>query len=355
MLIKRLKIIALNIIIALYLAFNTNLAYSQHETHIYTHQFYSFGTEISISIITTDKTLANNSFNDIESYFNTLNTELFPWTPGGLFQLNKDIFHQKKTITTPLITNLIKHGKQYNIQSQGLFEPAIGNLIKLWQFDNAANIHKSIPSTNKIDSILSTKPSITNISIDGLEITSSNHLVQLDFGGFAKGFAVDEAIKRLKAKGITNAIVNAGGDLKAAGSKFGSPWVIGINNPFGNGAMASVNVINNESVFTSGNYERFFIQDSKRYHHIIDPHTGSPAIKTASVTVIDKSGILADAAATAILVAGPERWYEIAKNMGIKYVMLVDNQGIIYMNPRMAKRINFKLEQTPSISISNEL
>ena len=84
--------------------------------------------------------------------------------------------------------------------------------------------------------------------------------------------------------------------------------------------MASVSVKNNESVFTSGDYERVYIYKGRRYHHILDPNTGYPTQDAQSVTVIDDNPGLADAAATAIFVAGSENWPLIAKKMGIKYV-----------------------------------
>jgi thiamine biosynthesis lipoprotein len=178
--------------------------------------------------------------------------------------------------------------------------------------------------------------------------------VQLDFGAVGKGYGVDLAIDRLKSMGISNAIVNAGGDLRAIGSRAGNPWRIAIRDPDGGGIFALLSVTGDESVFTSGNYERNFTWEGKLYSHIIDPRTGYPAQGTASVTVIHSNATTADAAATALFVAGPKNWHRIAKQMGIKYVLLIDEQGVAYMNPAMRDRI--KLQKTPKkIVISDPL
>ena len=106
--------------------------------------------------------------------------------------------------------------------------------------------------------------------------------------------------------------------------------------------LAAFQLADGETVYTSGNYERYREHDGISYSHIIDPRTGLPVRHVASVTVIDTVGARADAAATALSVAGPRDWYRIARQMGVKYVLLVDEQGQVYMNPAMADRIHFE-------------
>jgi len=105
-------------------------------------------------------------------------------------------------------------------------------------------------------------------------------------------------------------------------------------------------------VFTSGDYERYYMYKGKRYHHIIDPRTGYPAEGSQSVTVITKDSGLADAAATALFVAGPDHWYELAKKLGLKQVLLVDSEGKIHVSPQMLERTHFndKIETTLIVS-----
>ncbi|MDH5485597.1 MAG: FAD:protein FMN transferase, partial [Gammaproteobacteria bacterium] len=141
-------------------------------------------------------------------------------------------------------------------------------------------------------------------------------------------------------------IVNAGGDIKAIGRHGDRPWHIGIRHPRPeprqNGdVLAAININDNECIFTSGDYERFYDYQGKRYHHILDPRTGWPADQTMSVTVIHSDASLADAAATALFVAGPKDWQTIARKMHLRDVMLVDKQGQIYVTPEMAERLEW--------------
>ena len=189
---------------------------------------------------------------------------------------------------------------------------------------------------------------MNDILIEENQLSSSNPMVKLGFGGFAKGFAVDAAISALKQHGIHNAIVNIGGDLRAIGSHGKRPWIIGIRHPRQNGMIASVALHHDESMFTSGDYERFFQYEGKRYPHIIDPRTGQPANQATSVTVLHSSASLADAAATALFVAG-DHWPTIANSMGVEHVMLVRPDGKIEMTPMMTDRVQLISKQEPVI------
>lgn len=180
---------------------------------------------------------------------------------------------------------------------------------------------------------------MSDLHLDGIRMRSSNPTVKLDFGAFGKGYGIDLAVEHLKEMGIQNTILNAGGDLRAIGSRNGEPWRIAIRDPSGEGVLGVIETHGSESIFTSGDYERNFTWEGKRYHHIIDPRTGYPAVGTRSVTVIHDDATTADAAATALFIAGPSRWQEIARRMGVGYVLLVDTEGTLHMNPAMQARV----------------
>ena len=135
--------------------------------------------------------------------------------------------------------------------------------------------------------------------------------------------------------GIDNAIVNAGGDLRAMGTHGDRPWRVAVRKP-GGGMVGSVQVRGDEAIFTSGNYERFRQDQTQRYPHILDPATGWPASDIASVTIITDEGILADAAATALVVAGLDEWADVARALKLQQVAIVDEDGAVFMTVEMA-------------------
>ncbi len=316
---------------------------------------FTMGTLVEVTIIGEKEALAEQAFTAILDDFNYMHNTWHPWKYNALKRINNLLVTGAKFSLAPSILPLIKKSQVLSKQSQGLFNPAIGQLIKMWGFhqDNLDEIIEP-PEDEQIQAFLSDLPSMSDIEFSNLSMRGTNKNIQLDFGAFAKGVAVDTTIEHLKEFGIKNAIINAGGDLRAIGNNNGRPWRIGIRNPRAKGVFAAVEVSGDESVFTSGDYERYFESDGKRYHHIIDPRTGYPANKTRSVTVIHSEAGTADAAATALFIAGPEKWPEIAQAMGIKYVMLIARNGDVHMNPAMAKRIKFTIQQ-PAIKLSKPL
>ena len=133
------------------------------------------------------------------------------------------------------------------------------------------------------------------------------------------------------------------------------PWRIGIRHPRKNQLIASIETRGEESIFTSGDYERSFMYNGKRYHHILDPRTGYPAQGTQSVTVIHTDSGLADAAATALFIAGPEDWIKIAKKLKLTQVMLIDDKGVIHITPEMKNRLKFEFPNEATLIVTAPL
>ena len=154
---------------------------------------------------------------------------------------------------------------------------------------------------------------MSDIAIDGFRVSSSKHTVKLDFRGIQKGFAIDQAIARLQELGIHNASISVDGNLRAIGSRDGHPWSVAVRGPEGGGIFATLQILGNEAAFTAGGYQQNFTWEGEVYHDIIDPRTGYPATGTASVTVLHPNASTADAAATALFIAGPKDWHRVAK------------------------------------------
>jgi thiamine biosynthesis lipoprotein len=245
---------------------------------------------------------------------------------------------------------LITRADQLARASGELFNPAIGKLIGTWGFHSDEPLLPP-PTADTVAALVAQHPGMDDLRITGDTLQSSNPAVQLDFGAIAQGYAVDLAIAQLRALGIHNAIVNASGDIRVIGKRGTRAWRIGIRNPRGPGIIASIEMEGDESIVTSGTYERYFEYQGTRYHHIIDPRSGYPASGLVSVTVLHSDTTTADAASTALLVAGPEDWGKTARALGIKDVMLIDQTGKVILTPTLAARIRFEIAPAPQIEI----
>ncbi|WP_353572513.1 FAD:protein FMN transferase [Candidatus Albibeggiatoa sp. nov. BB20] len=323
-------------------------------------QFYVFGTLVAVTLWDVPEQKANQAFTDIVQTLQVLHKKWHAWDEGSqVVALNQAIAQgQSYTIEDEMLLDLVKQAQILAAKSEYLFEPAIGKLIALWGFHQDDPSLTEPPKTKAIEKLLSEQPSIANLTITGNVVTSSNPAVQLDFGAYAKGYAVDLMIKKLKKLDIENAIVNAGGNLKVLGKAGNRPWMIGVRHPFPTekkSVLAAVAVEDELSVVTSGDYERFFEFDGQHYSHVIDPRTGQPTTQIRSVTVVDKSATLADAAATALMVAGIENWHSIAKKMGVHYVLIVDKAGAVHLNPAMIDLVKFQKRDLPDAIISEPL
>jgi thiamine biosynthesis lipoprotein len=319
----------------------------QQQDALYQRQLYVFGTFVEMTFWDVPESLAQKSANLIASDLQKMHRDWHAWQPSSLTALNHAIaVGQPYLIEDDELLFMLKQAKQWSQQSEGLFNPAIGQLINLWGFQrDDLTISHPPPSAQAIAERLALNPTMADLNIEGQKISSRNRAVQLDLGAIAKGYALDLVIKRLQTLNIQNAIVNAGGNLKAIGSKGNKPWTIGIRHPSGQGILAVLKAHGEESVVTSGDYERFYEYQGIRYAHIIDPRTGKPAQGLTSVTVIHASGAFADATATALIVAGIEKWSQIAQQMGLIYVMVVDNAGTVYLSPAMAERVQFVTDE----------
>ncbi len=200
----------------------------------------------------------------------------------------------------------------YDLTS-GCFDPTIGSISRLWNFVEGAKPPEA-------ESLYAAMPLV---GFDKMKEQPSREFI-LDVGGIAKGYAVDVASEVLESQGFHCAIINAGGDLRVLGRRTdGKLWRIGIRHPRQVGDLIGYIDVEDCAVATSGDYERFFIYQGERFHHILDPRTGMPALTCESVTVIAESAALADAFATGLFVLGPRRGLAVAESVnGIEAVFV---------------------------------
>lgn len=332
---SRAKLIILSLLAGL------SLVSCKAEPEEHRAEFYIFGTVMEVTLWGADAQQSRDAFALLQSRFQEMHREWHAWEPGLLTEINQAFASGKAAQASPSIVEMTRRSQIIEQQSDGRFNPTIGALVRLWGFHTSEYpIVGPPPGPSLIEDLLARKPSSRDIEIDGEVLSSGNPAVQLDFGGIAKGYAIDIACDTLRRLGVHNAIVNAGGDLRAIGNHGERPWRIAVRNPSG-GIIGALETRGDESIFTSGNYERFRQADEIRYPHILDPRTGWPVQDLASVTVIAEEGWLADAAATALIVAGLDDWVEVARSLGLEEVLLVDEAGKAYLTEKMDRRVEF--------------
>ncbi len=249
---------------------------------------------------------------EVESKFN-IHSETSP-----LYRFNRE----GGDIEDDEIANVVKEALEIAGKSKGAFDPSVYPLLEVWGIYGEGS---GIPEEKQIEKALK-KVGYDNISIENGRVYSAVEGLGIDLGGIAKGYAVDEGIKELKRAGIDSALIDAGGDIYALGSKNGREWRIGLQNPRGEGNM-SVFKVSDRAVVTSGDYHRYFEEGGDRYHHIIDPQTGYPSEEVVSATVIGPKAMTADGWATAVMVMGVREGLEAIKEMEEYEVFMITSEG----------------------------
>ena len=300
----------------------------------------AFDAILNITLIGVDRERAAELTRILATDLHTMERSWHAWEPGPVTRMN-ELFNAGPDPFTapPSVLPLLNLSKALSQQSDGLFNPAIGHLYRAWGFHGRPAECKRPPSPDLIDQVISSRPSMQDIEVDGIRVASKNQTVKLDFRAIQRGYAIDQAIARLQELGIHNASISIDGSLRAIGSRGGNPWSVAVRGPRGGGLLATVQISGNEAAFTAATGRHAFNWEGEQYHDLIDPRTGYPADAATSVTVLHPNASTADAAATALFIAGPDEWHRVARMMGIRYVMLTDRRGRLHMNPAMQARV----------------
>jgi FAD:protein FMN transferase len=238
--------------------------------------------------------------------------------------------------------SIIKRAIEYSKKYEGLFDITVGCLTELWGFSSDREI--KVPSKEKIASLL---PLVNYKNIILSEKDTTVFLpkkgMALDLGGIAKGYAVDRASNILKKYGITRYLINAGGDLVCSGfNSSNSNWSIGVKHPRLENDLIAKFQTKDIVVATSGDYERFIIVDSVRYHHILMPMTGMPGILSSSVTVFFNNCEEATVLGKYIFLIGVDKFLKLPISKELDYI-IIDSNGKIFYSQSMKDKYNLEL------------
>ncbi|MBT9569280.1 MAG: FAD:protein FMN transferase [Thiobacillus sp.] len=304
-------------------------------------QAFVFGTLVELSVLDDDRARASTAMASVLARFDELHGQLHAWQPSELSRLNAALARGRPLAVTPELGAMLRDAQTLSIHADGLFNPAIGHLIALWGFHSDA-IPGRTPEASAILKSVDAAPRMSDLRFDGDSVSSSNPSVQLDLGGYAKGRALDEAVAILKSRGIRNALVNIGGNVIALGQHGDRPWRVGIQHPREPGALATIDLYDGEAIGTSGDYQRYFEVDGRRYCHLIDPRTGYPAKDMQSLTILvsgERAGTRSDALSKPLFIGGPAALAAQAATLGVTHYLAVDATGKIYRSPAMQARL----------------
>ena len=309
---------------------------------------FVFGTRVEVQVADDlPESRIRAAVAQVLAEFDRLHRTYHAWQPSELMMLNDALAGGHRIWVTPEMADLLLEAQGYARQSDALFDPGIGRLIALWGF-HADSYVAQLPEPAAINAWLKSHPSILQLrivkNVDGAWVSSTNRQVALDFGGSLKGKALDRAAEILRAAGVHNALINIGGNVMALGSRHGQPWRIAIQAPRYGGPLAVLELNDGEATGTSGDYQRYFEIDGKRYPHLLDPRTGYPAPGTQAVTVVVNgadAGVRSDVLTKPVFIAGEAAWQAMARRLGLTQVLRVDAQGQVEVSGALADRLKF--------------
>lgn len=317
------------------------LAGCEPAARLHSQESYVFGTRVEVLVWGEPEAKARQAVAAVLREFDRLHRTYHAWQPSELTALNDAIAAGRSHEVSQELAQFLREAQTMSAQGGHLFDPGVGALIRLWGFHDET-FKPELPDAAKVTALLKAHPSIADLRVEGRTVTSRNRAVALDFGGYLKGVALDRAAAILKREGIANALINIGGNVMALGSKGGTPWRIGIQHPRATTPLATLDLLDGEAIGTSGDYQRYFELDGRRYSHLLDPRTGAPAAGTQAVTILvgprEQAGMWSDAASKPVFIAGRE-WRAMAAKLGLTRVLRVDADGKVEVTDDMKPRV----------------
>jgi thiamine biosynthesis lipoprotein len=289
----------------------------------HTDEQAKMGTRVEVQLWSDDPVVAAKLLVAAMAEFDRIEALMSTYIDASeMSRVNDHAFDAPQEVSLELFS-LLQESVRMSTLTDGAFDITFDSVGVLYDFREGKK-----PSTQDIAEQLG------KIDYKLVELDPVNHTVRflasgvrINLGGIAKGYAVERVIKLLSAAGIEHALATAGGDTRLLGDRRDKPWIVGIRDPNDKAAVYTRLALNNEAISTSGDYERYFIEDGKRYHHILRPADGKPVEGVRSVTVIGPNATMTDGLSTSIFVMGPEAGLAmLAKLPGYDAVVITDDQ-----------------------------
>lgn len=318
---------------------------------IFEDEINVLGTFAHISIVGLPKDEAKEAALTVEKDLEALDYIGYTYEPEGeLHQLNEAIVQGRSMTVSDGLVELIEDARQLSSISDGLFNPARGELTAFWEFRCDKDECDESPYPDEVQrlvdeqvaKIIKRHPSMEDLVINGNMVRSRNRLVKLEFGDMIRGLALDKGIEHLERIGVSNAMIDIGGNVRTIGTRGDHDWWIGIPDATGQHLIGSIENIDDQSVVTVRAFDKSFGKNGLVYRHIVDPRSGKPVRDIQSVTVMHENAMIANASAATLLIAGIEDWKKIADKMSVHKILVITNDGTIYTSPAMEHIIHWK-------------
>ncbi len=269
------------------------------------------GTRIVVELWSDDAIAANAAIDAVMAEMVHIDRTMSTYKPDSeISRVNRDAATAPVVIGSELF-GLLTTALEFSRVTEGAFDITYASVGFMYDFrahkkPTAAEIDSALPAINYRHVVLDADKSTVFFTRPG---------VRIDLGGIGKGYAVDRGIEILKARGITHALVTAGGDSRIIGDRFGKPWIVGIRHPDDKNRVILKIPLVDTAMSTSGDYERYFDEDGVRYHHIIDPRTGRSASKVRSTTILASTATRTDGLSKTAFVLGAEAAMKIYEKL----------------------------------------
>lgn len=281
------------------------------------------GTDLQLKALGSDEAKLQLAIAAAEHELRRIEDLMTDWRASPLTRLN-DAAGRGATVVPRELAAIVQRAGEISRLTAGAFDITYAGVGRLWDFESRP---ASVPNDSEIAAALAFV-GWDRIAVDDAAGTVTLPAgMRIGLGGIAKGYGVDRAMQVLLDHGVEHAIVNAGGDLKALGRNGAAPWEIAVKHPRDREQLVALLRVSNVAMVTSGDYERFFEHEGRRYHHILDPRTGRPGEGAMSATVLAPSAEFADALATALCVLGPGRGLPLVESLARVEAIVIDMAG----------------------------
>ena len=305
------------------------------------------GTEIALTAWTSDDSRTEAAFAAVFGEFDRLDAMMSVWTDGSdIVRLNEAAGGHPVPVSTET-REVLRVARQVSEWTDGRFDVTFAALSGLWKFDNQDKDDR-IPDRREIEKRL---PLINyrDVEVDDREGTAflKRKGMRVNLGGIGKGYAVDRSVDILRRSGVRDFMIQAGGDMYVGGTRGDRPWRLGIRDPRGPADRSFAMLDLTDGTFsTSGDYERFFMKDGRRYHHILDLSVGEPARGCRSVTLVTERAVIADALAKGVFILGPVDGMALIEKLPAVEGVIVSDRNEVLVSSGLRGRLSILAQPT---------